>query len=129
MEAIKGAVQNGLGVAFVSVSAIEKELRLGLVARVRIQGVKLERTLWLVTNPHRTLSQAGQKFMQEVFAIGPENGGESDGSSDGLTGRGEGVGPVPLKLPKVLPLRSIQSMPWEGSRNRYEPAFDNLKQT
>lgn len=128
MEAIKGAVQNGLGVAFVSVSAIEKELRLGLVARVRIQGVKLERTLWLVTNPHRTLSHAGQKFMQEVFAIGPEDGaGSNGGSSDGLTSRGEVAGAVPLKLPKVLPLRSIQSMPWEGSRNNYAAA-DEMKQ-
>lgn len=40
MEAIKGAVQNGLGVAFVSVSAIEKELQLGLVAQVRLEGLE-----------------------------------------------------------------------------------------
>ena len=32
------AVHQGLGAAFVSVSAIEKELQLGLLARVRIRG-------------------------------------------------------------------------------------------
>ena len=116
MEAIKGAVQNGLGVAFVSVSAIEKELQLGLVAQVRIQGVKLERTLWLVTNPHRTLSQAAQKFMQEVFAIGPQNSGNPDGDTDLLIGVGECGGAGATQLPKVMPLRSIQSMPWEVPR-------------
>ena len=58
MEAIKGAVQAGLGVAFVSVLAIEKELALGLVARVRIDGVTLPRTLWLIHDPQRSLSQA-----------------------------------------------------------------------
>ena len=57
MEAIKGAVQAGLGAAFVSVLAIEKELSLGLVARVRIDGVTLPRTLWLVNDPLRSLTQ------------------------------------------------------------------------
>ncbi len=34
MEAIKGAVQHGLGAAFVSTAAIAKELELRLLARV-----------------------------------------------------------------------------------------------
>jgi len=34
VEAIKGAVQNGLGAAFVSTAAIAKELELRLLARV-----------------------------------------------------------------------------------------------
>lgn len=53
MEAIKGAVQNGLGAGFVSVSAIEKEVALGLVAHVEIEGVRLSRTLCLVTHAQR----------------------------------------------------------------------------
>lgn len=64
MEAIKSAVQHGLGVAFVSVMAIEKELQLGLLGYVPIAGVSLSRPLMLVTNPFRTPSQAAQKFMQ-----------------------------------------------------------------
>ena len=64
MEAIKSAVQHGLGVAFVSVMAIEKELQLGLLGCVPIAGVRLARPLLLVTSPARTLSSAAQKFMQ-----------------------------------------------------------------
>jgi DNA-binding transcriptional LysR family regulator len=64
VEAIKSAVQHGLGVAFVSVMAIEKELQLGLLGCVPIAGVRLARPLLLVTSPARTLSSAAQKFMQ-----------------------------------------------------------------
>ena len=53
MEAIKTAVQCGLGAAFVSACAIQKELDLGLVARVDIAGVRLARGVLLVSNPHR----------------------------------------------------------------------------
>lgn len=48
VEAIKGAVQYGLGAAFVSSAAIAKELDLGLFKRIDISGVRLNRTLSLV---------------------------------------------------------------------------------
>ena len=69
MEAIKGAVQHGLGVAFVSVTAIEKELQLGLAKRVSINGVRLFRTLSLVMNPRREYSRMARKFMVDVFGM------------------------------------------------------------
>ena len=49
VEAIKGAVQYGLGAAFVSSAAIAKELDLGLFKRIDISGVRLTRTLSLVS--------------------------------------------------------------------------------
>ncbi|NES70754.1 MAG: LysR family transcriptional regulator, partial [Okeania sp. SIO2D1] len=45
IEAIKNAVQSGLGAAFVSVSAIEKELQMGGLHRATIQDVVVKRTL------------------------------------------------------------------------------------
>ena len=51
VEAIKGAVQYGLGAAFVSSAAIAKELDLGLFKRIDISGVRLSRTLSLVSPP------------------------------------------------------------------------------
>ena len=69
MEAIKSAVQFGLGVAFVSVSAIHKELQLGLAYHVNIKGVHLTRTLHLVSNPRRDYSRAAQKFMATSFEV------------------------------------------------------------
>ena len=49
MEAIKSAVQYGLGAALVSSAAIVKEMELGLFKRLDIAGVRLTRTLSLVS--------------------------------------------------------------------------------
>lgn len=51
VEAIKSAVQYGLGAAFVSSAAISKEMDLGLFKRLDISGVRLTRTLSLVCFP------------------------------------------------------------------------------
>lgn len=48
MEAIKSAVQYGLGAALVSTAAIAKEMDLGLFRKLDIAGVRLTRTLSLV---------------------------------------------------------------------------------
>ena len=69
VEAIKGAVQHGLGVAFVSVTAIQKELELGHASCVSINGVRLFRTLYLVMNPRRDYSRMARKFMVDVFGM------------------------------------------------------------
>lgn len=84
------------------------------MAQVHIEGVRLPRTLWLVTHPLRTLSQAGQKFMQEVFAIDTADRGDGDGAPDAAGGGADGQGVGAQGLPKVMPLRSSQTMPWEG---------------
>uniref|UniRef100_A0A7S1T2U2 LysR substrate-binding domain-containing protein n=1 Tax=Tetraselmis chuii TaxID=63592 RepID=A0A7S1T2U2_9CHLO len=71
VEAIKSAVRFNLGVAFVSASSIEKELELGLVARVSIRGVRLLRTLFLVSNPSSYVSPAAKKFMVDILQMQP----------------------------------------------------------
>ena len=45
VEAIKNAVQSGLGAAFVSISAIAKELELGILHWVKIEDITIKRTL------------------------------------------------------------------------------------
>jgi DNA-binding transcriptional LysR family regulator len=47
-EAIKSAVESGLGVGFVSERAIQKELRLGSLQRIFMKDLKIERELTLV---------------------------------------------------------------------------------
>jgi DNA-binding transcriptional LysR family regulator len=82
VEAIKGAVQHGLGAAFVSRAAIEKEVALGLVAAVPLDGVSLTRTLWLVApRSPRAASPAAAKFLADV----------------GATSAGVGAGGLPLR--------------------------------
>lgn len=69
IESIKNAVQSGLGAAFVSVSAIRKELELGLLVWVKIDNVKITRMLSLVLDPNRYNSNASQNFNNEILTL------------------------------------------------------------
>jgi DNA-binding transcriptional LysR family regulator len=67
IEAIKNAVQSGLGAAFVSLSAIAKELQMGVLHCGHIDGVVVKRTLWLIFNPNRYRSKAAEAFSREIL--------------------------------------------------------------
>ncbi|NJN71679.1 MAG: LysR family transcriptional regulator [Limnothrix sp. RL_2_0] len=67
IEAIKNAVQSGLGASFVSVTAIEKELRMGVLHRAHIEEVEVRRILSVIVNPNRYRSKAAEAFCQEVL--------------------------------------------------------------
>ncbi len=69
IEAIKNAVQAGLGAAFLSLTAIEKELALGMISRVEIEGITIKRTLLQITNPNRYRSRATEAFCQEIMPL------------------------------------------------------------
>jgi DNA-binding transcriptional LysR family regulator len=75
IEAIKNAVQSGLGAAFVSVTAIEKELHIQALHRARIKDVEVRRILSVIMNPNRYRSKAAEAFTLEVlppFSTYPE---------------------------------------------------------
>lgn len=67
IEAIKNAVQSGLGAAFVSISAIEKELQMGVLHRSTIDGVIVKRMLSVIVNPNRYRSKAAEAFSNEIL--------------------------------------------------------------
>lgn len=67
IEAIKNAVQSGLGSAFVSTTAIEKELEMGVLHQAKIQEVKIGRTLAVIVNPSRYCSKAAEAFSKEIL--------------------------------------------------------------
>jgi len=69
IEAIKNAVHSGLGAAFVSVSAISKELELNMVHWAKIEGLTLKRTLSILSNPKRYSSNAAQMFKEETLEM------------------------------------------------------------
>ncbi len=69
IEAIKNAVQAGLGAAFLSITAIEKELQMGALTQVRIDGVVIKRMLLQIRNPNRYRSKATEAFCNEVLPI------------------------------------------------------------
>ncbi len=69
IEAIKNAVQSGLGAAFVSVSAIVKELELEMLHWAKIDGITIKRTLSIITNPKRYQSSAATTFKNEILGM------------------------------------------------------------
>lgn len=69
IEAIKNAVQSGLGAAFVSVSAIAKELELGILHWAKIENVTIKRMLSIIINPNRYKSKAATTFSKEILTL------------------------------------------------------------
>lgn len=69
IEAIKTAVSLGLGAAFISSSAIEKEIELETIEIVTIENIKITRTLSIVTNPDCYRSKAVDFFYNELWAL------------------------------------------------------------
>ncbi|HEY9691747.1 MAG TPA: LysR family transcriptional regulator [Oculatellaceae cyanobacterium] len=67
IEAIKNAVQAGLGAAFVSLSAIEKELQMGVLHRAQIEDIVVKRMLSVIFNPNRYRSKAAEAFTNEIL--------------------------------------------------------------
>ena len=67
IEAIKTAVSLGLGVAFVSASAIEKELALETIEIIKIENIKITRTLSIITNPECHKSKGFEYFYNELW--------------------------------------------------------------
>lgn len=67
IEAIKSAVQSGLGAAFVSTTAIEKELEMGVLHRAKIDNMVVKRTLSVIINPNRYCSKAAEAFSTEIL--------------------------------------------------------------
>jgi DNA-binding transcriptional LysR family regulator len=69
IEAIKNAVHSGLGAAFVSVSAITKELELDMLHWAKIEGLTIKRTLYILLNQKRYHSSATQIFKEEILEM------------------------------------------------------------
>ena len=69
IEAIKTAVSLGLGVAFVSSSAIEKEIELKTLEIIKIENIKITRTLSIMTNPKSYHSKSFELFYKELLLL------------------------------------------------------------
>lgn len=69
IEGIKNAVQSGLGVAFVSISSISKELELKTIHKAKITNLTVTRILSIIVNPSRYKSKASQYFSKEILTL------------------------------------------------------------
>ena len=69
IEGIKTAVSLGLGAAFVSSSAIEKEIKLKQLTILEIQHLNINRPLSIISNPESYKSKAFEVFCQELIRL------------------------------------------------------------
>ena len=69
IEAIKTAVSLGLGAAFVSSSAIEKEIKLKTIEIVKIKNIEITRTLSIISNSDCYKSKAFKLFLNELYSL------------------------------------------------------------
>ena len=67
LEAIKNAVQSGLGAAFLPVISIEKELSSGTIHKPNMSDLGVKRELKLITNPSRYTSKASEAFKKDIL--------------------------------------------------------------
>src|SRR5262245_21448530 len=70
-EAIKQAVLAGLGVAFVSVYAIQEEQATGRLRPLRVRGLRIMRHFHLIHHERRRLSTAARAFMELLATATP----------------------------------------------------------
>ena len=69
IEGIKTAVSLGLGAAFVSSSAIEKETELQTIEILKIENLRITRTLSIISNPECYKSKAFELFYNELSTL------------------------------------------------------------
>jgi len=65
-EAIRAAVERQVGISFLSVRAIDREIRDGRLVPVEIEGVRAVRDLYLVTDPQRLPTRVVLAFLDVV---------------------------------------------------------------
>jgi DNA-binding transcriptional LysR family regulator len=69
IEGIKTAVSLGLGAAFISSSAIEKETELKTIEILKIENIRITRTLSIISNPESYKSKAFEFFYKELLQL------------------------------------------------------------
>ncbi len=67
LEAIKNAVQSGLGASFLPVVSIERELAGGTIHKAYVADLEVKRELKLITNPSRYTSRASDVFKRNIL--------------------------------------------------------------
>jgi DNA-binding transcriptional LysR family regulator len=66
-EAIKKAVEAGLGISIISKSAIAREARLGLICSLPLNGINLERDFYLIYRKDKYISTLIKAFLEFVI--------------------------------------------------------------
>jgi len=69
-QAVKEAVEAGLGISFLSKWALRKEIQLGSLKVVRVKDISITRGFYLIRNQARFESRAGSEFRRYILEVG-----------------------------------------------------------
>ena len=69
LEAIKNAVQSGLGAALLPVVSIEREISARTLHKPVVIDLKVQRELKLIRHPARYCSRAAEAFLNDILPI------------------------------------------------------------
>jgi LysR family transcriptional regulator, transcriptional activator of the cysJI operon len=72
-EAVKAAVETGMGISILSKSAIRKELELGTLREIKLKGMNLRRFFYVVYEKNKVLSTAAETFIDFLLNIYKQN--------------------------------------------------------
>lgn len=72
-QAIKEAVEAGLGVSFLSKWALRKELKLGTLKAVRVKDINITRGFYLIRHRERFESKACNEFRNYICQVGVQD--------------------------------------------------------
>ncbi|WP_174612956.1 selenium metabolism-associated LysR family transcriptional regulator [Virgibacillus ihumii] len=72
-EAIKAAVESGLGVSFISWNAIKKEQKLGLLKAYKITDIRLKRNFYIAYHNRHVLKSTTELFLKSLKSIAGKN--------------------------------------------------------
>lgn len=68
-DAIRAAVERGVGVSFLSTRAIEREILDQRLHAIEIEGVRAVRDLYLITDPQRLPTRVVRAFLDFLESI------------------------------------------------------------
>ncbi|WP_053362527.1 LysR family transcriptional regulator [Bacillus sp. FJAT-27251] len=68
-QAIKSAIEAGLGIGFLSKSTVQRELELQFLKEVKIKGLQLKRDLWLVEKSQRFSKNSVIRFLDFMKSL------------------------------------------------------------
>jgi LysR family transcriptional regulator, transcriptional activator of the cysJI operon len=66
-EAIKTCVEAGLGISIISKSAVKKELRLGTLKQIQVEGISMQRDFYMIYH-EEALKQTSRKLMEFILS-------------------------------------------------------------
>jgi len=66
-EAIKKAVEEGLGISIISKLAIKREIKLGLVRSIPISGIDLKRNFHVTYRRDKYINTMAKSFLEFIF--------------------------------------------------------------